>query len=316
MIKKRTIGKSQVIVDSLGLGTNKVGGHNLFKGLNDYEGEKIIRTALDNNISLLDTAYFYGLGQSETIIGNAIKDYDRSKVVIASKAAQDPTNNFQINNHPEFLEKQINDSLKRLKTDYLDIFYVHYPDKETPKDEVVGYLQQLKEQGKIRAIGLSNFSFDQIKEANKNNYVDVVENHYNLVYRKAEQIEFPYFKDHNISFIPYFPLASGLLTGKYNEHTVFSKEDWQLADSNFQGERFESIVNAMKDIETMALEYNTTPADIILSWYMNNPNITSVIPGASNAKQVLKNVKARDIKLNKDTYEKIDQLFNVKEFYI
>lgn len=118
----------------------------------------------------------YGLGKSEDIIGNVIQDFDRSKFVIASKAAQDPNNDLKPNNDPKFLTKSIHESLERLQTDYIDIFYIHFPDEKTLKAEAVDALPQAKKAGKIRAIGISNFNLDQIKEANQDGQVDVVEN--------------------------------------------------------------------------------------------------------------------------------------------
>lgn len=216
MVETIKIGNSDVTSEKLGLGTNKVGGHNLFNDLKDEDGYAVVKEAIDKGITTLDTAYMYGLGRSEEIIGDVIQDYDRSKLVIATKAAQDPDNDNKPNNSPEFLKKAVDDALKRLKTDYIDIFYIHFPDETTPKDQAVAALQELKEAGKIKAIGVSNFSLDQIKEANKDGYVDVVEDNYSLVHREAEKNLFPYLKKNKIAFVPYFPLASGLLTGKYN----------------------------------------------------------------------------------------------------
>jgi len=161
------VGNTEVTSKKLGLGTNKVGGHNLFKVLKDEDGYAVVKEAIDNGITTLDTAYMYGVGRSEEIIGDVIQDYDRSKLVIATKAAQDPNNDLKNNNNPEFLKKTVDDALKRLKTDYIDIFYIHFPDEKTPKNESVVALNELKKSGKIRAIGVSNFSLDQIKEANK-----------------------------------------------------------------------------------------------------------------------------------------------------
>lgn len=162
----------------LGLGTNKVGGHNLFDHLNDQDGYDLLRAGINAGITLLDTAFVYGLGRSEEIIGDVIQDYDRSKLVIATKAAQDPTRKLQLNNQPDFLAHSVDEALKRLKTDYLDIFYIHFPDQTTDKRLAVAALQKLKEAGKIRAIGLSNFSLNEIKEANRDGYVDIVEDYY------------------------------------------------------------------------------------------------------------------------------------------
>lgn len=123
-------------------------------------------------------------------------------------------------------------SLKRLQTDYIVLFYIHFPDQDTPKDEAVGAINQLKEQGKIRAIGVSNFSIDQLKEANKDGYVDVYQGEYNLLRREAEKELFPYVTDKGISYVPYFPLASGLLTGKYEKNTNLDGKRGKFSKGN------------------------------------------------------------------------------------
>ncbi|MDF7626487.1 aldo/keto reductase [Lactobacillaceae bacterium L1_55_11] len=297
------IGKSDVTTTKLGLGTNKVGGHNLFPGLKDQDGYDLVKAALDDGIQLIDTAFMYGLGRSEEIIGDVIQDYDRSKIVLATKGAQDPNHDNQVSNDPEFLKQAVADSLKRLKTDYLDIFYIHFPDKTTPKDEAVAALNELKQAGKIRAIGVSNFSLDQIKEANKNQQVDIVEDHYSLVYRGAEGEEWTYLKDNNISFVPYFPLASGLLTGKY------SPADYQKFAKQYSESQYNDIMQALAKVKAIADQHGVTVAQTILGWYIANPDISAVIPGARNPQQVAANVKALDVTLSESEYEQIDQAF-------
>ncbi|MDV3517437.1 aldo/keto reductase [Lentilactobacillus otakiensis] len=296
------IGKSDVTTGPLGLGTNKVGGHNLFDGLKDENGVAVVKAALNDGISLLDTAFMYGLGKSEELIGDVIQDYDRSKIVIASKAAQDPNNDLKPNNDPKFLKKSVDEALERLNTDYIDIFYIHFPDDRTPKAEAVNALAEEKKAGKIRAIGVSNFSLDQIKEANADGQVDVVENHYSLVHRQAEKEVFSYLKDNNISFIPYLPLAMGLLTGKYgkNDASKFSK---------FSAEEFSGIIDSLGRVKTIADKHQATVAQIILAWYIANPDISVVIPGARIPEQVDSNAKALDVKLSEAEFDEIDQLF-------
>ncbi|MNW49574.1 General stress protein 69 [compost metagenome] len=303
------IGNSEVFTEKLGLGTNKVGGHNLFTGLEDNNGYKIIQTALDNGIRHLDTAYLYGLGHSEEIIGDVVQHYNRSQIVIATKAAHDPSHDSKINNHPDFLTKSIDEALLRLKTEYLDVFYIHVPDGHTPKADAVGALQRAREAGKIRAIGLSNFSLDQIEEANVDGYVDIVEDQYNLVFRNVERNMFSYLKENCITFVPYFPLASGLLTGKYQKNHPFSEDSWQFTDENFKGERFNSIIDAVDKVKPLAEKYNASVANLILSWYLNNPDIGVIIPGASSAQQVIDNLQAKDITLSPQDYKNIDVLF-------
>lgn len=296
------IGSSQVNSTPLGLGTNKVGGHNLFDGLKDENGAAVVKAALDDGIGLLDTAYMYGLGRSEEIIGNVIQDYDRSQFVIASKAAQDPNNHLQPNNDPKFLKQSVDDALKRLKTDYIDIFYIHFPDTTTPKAEAVNTLVEEKKAGKIKAIGVSNFSLDQIKEANEDDQVDIVEDNYSLVHRNAERELFPYLREHDISFVPYFPLASGLLTGKY------SSAD-QNKFSRFSANQYSAIMTAQDEIKQIADRHQATIAQIILAWYIADPDISVVIPGARIAEQVHSNAKAMNIELSGYEFDKINDLY-------
>ena len=304
------IGKSNVESTPLGLGTNAVGGNNLFPNLKDETGIQIVKTGLDSGITLLDTAFAYGMGHSEELIGQAIKGYDRSKFVIATKAAQDTSDgDVKINNNPQFLKKSVDDALKRLQTDYIDIFYIHFPDDQTPKDEAVAALNEMKQEGKIKAIGVSNFSLDQIKEANKDGLVDVVEDQYSLLHRDAETEMFDYLRENNISFVPFFPLASGLLTGKYSEVVDFPENDIRHGNPDFTGERFEKIVKKVNNLKPLADKYGITTAQLVLAWYIKNPDVTVVIPGAKRPEQVQSNAKALNVSLSDEEYAQIDNDF-------
>ncbi|KIS03380.1 aldo/keto reductase [Paucilactobacillus wasatchensis] len=307
-----TIGHSQVSSTPLGLGTNAVGGHNLFPNLNETTGKKVVATALNHGITMLDTAYAYGKGRSEELIGEVIKDFDRHQIILASKAAHifNDDGSQTMENDPAFLIKAVDASLKRLNTDYLDVFYIHFPDDHTPKYEAVGALQKLKEAGKIRAIGISNFSFDQVQEANQDGYVDVVEDQYSLLHRDNEQQLMPYLHEHQISFVPYFPLASGLLTGKYKTDSTFAAADIRSSNPDFQGMRFQNIVQDVTALTPIATNHHATIAQIILAWYLQNPLISVVIPGAKQPQQVLDNVVTMDIKLTDSEYQTIDHAFD------
>ena len=286
-----TIGKSHVVTGKLGLGTNKVGGHNLFPNLHDEDGLAVVKTALDHGIEMLDTAYMYGLGQSETLIGQAIQGYDRAKIILATKAAQDPHQDLKPNNDPKFLTQAIDDALLRLKTDKPD------------KAEAVKAVANARKAGKVRAIGVSNFSLDQIKEANQDDQVDVVEDHYSLVHRDAETTLFPYLKEHQISFVPYFPLASGLLTGKYGP------DDADKFKKRFSADEFKEILAALREVDGIADAHQATIAQIMLAWYMKNSDIAVVIPGARLPEQAASNAKALDVDLRDAEYESINELF-------
>lgn len=311
-MEKVRIGKSDVYTIKLGLGTNKVGGHNLFKNLNEKDGYDLVREALNQGINFLDTAYVYGIGRSEEIIGDVLQDYDRSKVIIATKAAQDKSQDMAMNNSADFIKKSVDEALLRLKTDYIDIFYLHFPDEKTPKDEAVETLDEIRKAGKIRAIGVSNFSLDQIKEANANGKVDIVEDQYSLVHRSAVKEELEYLQAQNISFVPYFPLASGLLTGKYSldDCDKFKNTDGGQLLGDFSKEQYDKAIQGIEGIRKIADSHQATVTQTVLAWYMANPAISVVIPGARNVEQVKNNAAALHIELSPAEYQQIDQLFS------
>lgn len=305
------IGKSQVYASALGLGTNAVGGHNLYPNLEDENGKEIIRTALNNGLTLLDTAFAYGHGRSEELIGEVLQEpeFDRSRVIVATKAAHDLKQGGKFNNSPDFLREAVETALQRLQTDYIDIFYIHYPDEATPKNEAVQALRELKDAGKIRAIGVSNFSLAQLKEANQDGYVDIVEDRFSLLHREHEKTLFPYLKANEISFVPYYPLDSGLLTGKYDQETHFEDSDLRSKNPDFKGERFKKIIHTVDQLKPLAKDYDATVTQLVLAWYMKHSQIDVVIPGAKHPDQVEANAKAVDIHLSTTDFDKINQLF-------
>lgn len=310
-IKPVTFGKSEVVANPLGLGTNAVGGHNLFHALDDRAGKQLVDAAIANGINLLDTAYVYGLGHSEELIGEVIQHHHRPDLVIATKGAHDFSSGEEvINNDPAFLTAQVEASLRRLQTDYLDIYYIHFPDHDTPKAEAVGALQRLKEQGKIRAIGVSNFSLAQIKAANADGYVDVVEDEFSLLHQDhLTDGLLDYLHDHQISFVPYFPLASGLLTGKYDHLVEFPADDIRSQIADFKEPRFSQILAAVEQVRPIAAAHNATVTQVILAWYLQNPLISAVIPGAKRAQQVEANAQAMNVALSNAEYQTITAVF-------
>lgn len=309
MVKQVQIGNTDLYVNPIGLGTNAVGGHNLYPNLEDENGRNLVRAAFDNGINFLDTAYYYGLGHSEELIGEVVKERgNRSEVVIATKGAHKIVNGqVEFDNSPTFLRDAVEGSLKRLQTDYIDLFYIHFPDKATPKAEAVGVLKELKNQGKIRAIGVSNFSLEQLKEANQDGYVDVYQGEYNLLQRSAEQEFLPYCTKRQISYVPYFPLASGLLAGKYTKDTTF--EDSRSKKPQFQGDTFISNLEKVERVREIASSKGVEVSDVVLAWYLQQPSIDALIPGAKKPKQVGRNLHSLTVDLTKEEIEKISKIF-------
>ncbi|WP_027416394.1 aldo/keto reductase [Aneurinibacillus terranovensis] len=309
MVEQTQIGKTDLYVNKMGLGTNAVGGHNIYPNLSEETGKEVVRTALDNGINFLDTAYIYGPERSEELIGELLKEKgNRKDIVIATKGAHKFVNGkIVFDNSPAFLKEAVESSLKRLQTDYIDLFYIHFPDENTPKDEAVGALKELKDEGKIRAIGVSNFSLEQLKEANKDGYVDVLQSEYNLFKREAEKDLLPYTAENNISFIPYFPLAAGLLGGNYNKDTKFN--DGRAKNSLFQGEAFVRNLEKVEQVREIASAKHAEVAHVVLAWYLTRDSIDVLIPGAKRPEQVRNNLKTLNVTLTNEEIEKIDRIF-------
>lgn len=308
MVEKVQLGKTDLYVNPIGLGTNAVGGHNLYPNLSEETGKQVVRTALENGVNFLDTAFIYGPERSEELIGEVLKEFRREDTVIATKGAHKFVGDkIEIDNSPAFLRQAVEDSLRRLQTDYIDLFYIHYPDESTPKYEAVGELKKLKDEGKIRAIGVSNFSIEQLKEANQDGYVDVLQSEYNLFKRQAENDLLPYTAEQGISFVPYFPLASGLLAGKYTKDTKF--DDLRAKNPLFQGEEFVRNLEKVEKLRPIAEAKNTEIAYVVLAWYLTRDSIDALIPGAKKPEQVVNNLKTLDVQLTKEEIESIDRIF-------
>lgn len=311
-VNKVTIRSTNLIVNPVGLGTNAVGGQKYYPNITDEDGRNVLYAALEHGIDFWDTAYTYGPKRSEEIIGEVLEETGkRQEIVLASKAAHDTINGeATFNNSPAFLKKAVEESLQRLRTDYIDLFYIHFPDDYTPKYEAIGALKQLKDQGKIRAIGVSNFSLEQLKEANQDGYVNVYQGKYNLLDRSAETKLFPYTLKNDISFVPYFPLASGLLGGKYNKYTKFEEGDLRLNQPDFQPERFKQILDQVESLRTIAEEINVEVSQLVLATYLHHEAIDVIIPGAKKREQIKNNAKTSEIELTKEKMNEIYRVFS------
>lgn len=310
MNKSVKLGKSNLTVNPIGLGTNAVGGHNLYPNLDEQAGRDLVRVALMNGINFLDTAYIYGPERSEELVGEVWSEtVEREEVILATKGAHQLVDgDVVMNNSPEFLKQSVEDSLKRLRTDYIDLYYIHFPDDHTPKDEAVAALAELKAEGKIRAIGVSNFSLEQLKEANKDGHIDVYQGEYNLFKRDAEKEILPYIREHGISFVPYFPLAAGLLAGKYDAETKF--DDLRKNDPLFQEDVFKDNLAKVDLLRPIAEAKDAEVAHIVLAWYLAQDGIDAIIPGAKRAEQVTDTIRTLDVELTEEEILQIDHIFS------
>lgn len=308
-MKKTLLNKANLKVTQIGLGTNAVGGHNLFTDLNEEQGKDLVKEALNLGITFIDTADVYGFGRSEELVGEVIKPY-RSELKLATKGAVEKLDNgtTRINNKPEYLRTAVEKSLKRLQTDYIDLYYLHYPDNETPLVESIGELSRLKEEGKIGSIGISNVNLNQLKEANQYNDIDVIQSPYNMLQRSAENDLLPYSREHNISFVPYGPLAFGILGGKYDSSLNLKDGDWRKEEPLFQPETFLNTLNKVEKLKELANDKGTSLSNLALAWLLSQEGIDTVIPGGKRADQVKENIGADSLILSPQDLININQI--------
>ena len=301
-MKYTKLKKSNIEVSVIGLGTNAVGGHNLFQNLNEEDGKDFVREALKNGVTFIDTADIYGPGRSEELVGEVLKEFNREDYVIATKGAQQWSSDGSIktNNRPEYLRDALENSLQRLQLDYVDLYYLHFPDGETPFAESIGELARLKEEGKIRSIGISNVSLQQLKEANANGDISVLQSPYNMFDRSAEAELLPYCIENNISFIPYGPLAFGLLGGGFTKDSKLDEQDWRNSIPLFQGDQFQQTLTKVDKLKEFALKKDTTLPNLALAWLLAQEGVDAVIPGGKRKERIRENTQASDIVLSNE----------------
>ena len=249
-----TLKKSAIKISNIGLGTNAVGGHNLFANLSEEDGKNFVREAINQGITFIDTADIYGQGRSEELVGEVLKERSRDQYVLATKGGNQllADGTAKPNNQPEYLRNALENSLKRLQMDYVDLYYIHFPDGITPLDEAVGELSRLKEEGKLRAIGVSNLNLEQLKVANRTNEISALQVAYNMLNREIEQDLLPYCVEHDISVIPYGPLAFGILGGNYTKDLKLDEGDWRNNIPLFQKGSFEKNIDQVEELKQIA----------------------------------------------------------------
>ncbi|WP_243495841.1 aldo/keto reductase [Priestia aryabhattai] len=309
-MKFRKLKNTDITVSEIGLGTNAVGGHNLFNNLNEESGKEMVAAAIDLGITFIDTADIYGMGRSEELVGEVLSNYNREKFILATKGARRwfEDGRVEVDNSPAYLRQALENSLSRLKMDYVDLYYLHFPDNKTPLIEAIGELSKLKQEGKIKAIGISNVSLDQLKEANTHGDISVLQSAYNMLERSAEEDLLPYSRENNISFIPYGPLAFGLLGGKYTKDFQLTEGDWRQSNPLFEKENFDKVLEKVEQLKNLATTKETTVANLSLAWLLAQDGVDAVIPGGKRSDQIITNAKASDVLLTKDDLNKIEKI--------
>lgn len=323
-MKLKKLGNSDVEISPLTFGSWAIGGW-LWGGAEEKTALNAIRAALDMGITTIDTAPAYGFGKSERLIADALDGVDRSKYQILTKFGLDWTStngdfhfattdnegrpvDMYRNGRPERVIKECEDSLRRLKTDYVDLLQIHWPDSTTPIADTMGAVSRLIEQGKVRAAGVCNYSVAHVEEALR--VVPIVSNQvpFSLVNRRITEDVIPQALDKGLGILPYSPLQRGLLTGKFRPDYEFREGDNRKDSKYFMPENISRVNEMLEKIRPLADAHNATISQVVINWTSRQPAIASVLVGARDDKQVTENAGALAFELTDSELEYINTL--------
>jgi methylglyoxal reductase len=325
MAELRQLGSSPVKVTPIVFGAWAIGGW-LWGGTDDNEAMDAIRASIDSGVTAIDTAAVYGFGHSEKIVGEAIKGR-RNEVVIATKCGMrwdseegsDPWKQtdasgkeliIRKNSKPASIQYECEQSLKRLGVNVIDIYQIHRPDLETPVEESITALEKLRQQGKIRAIGVSNFSLDWIKRAHAVAPIASNQPTFSVIQREIEKEVLPYCQEQNLATICYSPLERGLLTGAVPPERVFPPTDHRSQHKFFTVENRQRVADGLAKIKPIADRHKASFAQLMIAWTIAQPGITAALVGARNAEQASHNAGGLNVNLTEEERQQIRAAFD------
>jgi aryl-alcohol dehydrogenase-like predicted oxidoreductase len=304
-VEIRRIGKLEVSV--IGLGCNNFGWR-----IDEQATRAVVDAAISAGINFFDTADIYGKTKSESYLGKALKGR-RASVIVATKFGKQ-VDETRTGARPEYVHQACNDSLRRLETDYIDLYQLHAPDPTVPIADTLGALNELVVAGKVLEIGCSNFSGEQINEAEQTSVngklarFASVQNHYNMLKRDDEFDAIPECERLGLAYLPYFPLESGLLTGKYRQGHV-APQGTRIADGGWLAEKYtERNMAIIEQLIAFAETRGHTMLELAMSWLLRLPVVASVIAGATSAAQVHDNAASPEWKLEAGEIDAIDAI--------
>jgi aryl-alcohol dehydrogenase-like predicted oxidoreductase len=315
MVAKRKLGKGGPEVSAIGYGAMVLEG--FYGSAPESDAIATLQHALDTGVSFIDTADAYGNGHNEELISRAVVDR-REDAFIATKfgivfdpdqqGTEVPTGwgfSLNINGSPDYVRRSLDHSLKRLNSEHIDLWYLHYPDPATPIAETIGAMSEAASAGKVKFIGLSNVTAEQILEAHKVHPIAAVQYEYSLWRREAETDLLPTLRELGIALVPWAPLGSGFLTGTIEG---LAADDFRNHNPRYQGENFQANKERFAPLMKLAGELGITPAQLALAWLLHQGKDIVPIPGTRKQSRVAENAAAADIALDAETVARISAL--------
>ncbi|MFP4371607.1 MAG: aldo/keto reductase [Halanaerobium sp.] len=307
-MKYRNLGNSDLEISAVGLGTWAYG-DDTFGEVDDRQSIRAIKAAVDSGINLIDTAPAYGAGHAEKVVGQAIEGI-RDKVVIATKCGVHREGQKYVNDlTPKRIRKEIEDSLRRLNIEQIDLYQIHWPDPDTPLKDSVEELLKLKKEGKFKYLGVSNFGVDLMNQITEMTDIISLQPHYSLLRRDIEAEILPYLRENNLGSLTYGTLGGGILSAKYKQRPEFDEEKDNRDGFYpfFKKENWPQTQSLISLLEDIADKYRQTPAQIAINWAIKRPGITTALVGAKNEKQAAENAAAADFDLREEDMSALTQ---------
>ena len=307
---KISLGITGLEVTPLAFGTWQLGGD--WGAFDQREASAAIQRARELGINLFDTAQAYGFGASERQLGHALRGElrrQRDELVIATKGGLRMTGEGLVrDSSPAWLRQGVEDSLRALGLDHIDLYQVHWPDPDVPFAETAGALQELVDEGKIRHVGVSNFDPSQMDEFANRRPVESIQSPYHLFRREIEEELLPYAGEHDIGVLVYGPLAHGLLTGALREDTEFAPDDWRSGSDLFRGDSYRRNLDRVRELERFAEERGYTVSQVAIAWTLANPAVDVAIVGSRRAAHIEDSVGALGLELGAEELAEIERV--------